>query len=263
MGGTTLIPVVRRFVTEYFGKEPLEGDPYTAVAEGAAIAGSTYVTEKSRMAKNVEISDVISSSLGVKIADRSLSKVIERNTKIPISRTRVYTNAWDYVPEVIVAVYQGEEEMAEDNEYLGQFFISVEPMPAEENKIEVTFAVGEEFGILNVRAYDTDSGNERTVKFESRSRLSKKDKSKWMKKLVGKGSVHVIIGDESGKTTLDMYLNPATSIESLKRELVDREIMTEDGIIEIGDHTPGDDQRVSDLDLEDGCTITIRGKDGE
>ena len=263
VGGTTLIPAVRRFVTEYFGKEPLEGDPYTAVAEGAAIAGSTYVTEKSRMAKNVEISDVISSSLGVKIADRSLSKVIERNTKIPISRTRVYTNAWDYVPEVIVAVYQGEEEMAEDNEYLGQFFISVEPMPAEENKIEVTFAVGEEFGILNVRAYDTDSGNERTVKFESRSRLSKKDKSKWMKKLVGKGSVHVIIGDESGKTTLDMYLNPATSIESLKRELVDREIMTEDGIIEIGDHTPGDDQRVSDLDLEDGCTITIRGKDGE
>jgi hypothetical protein len=84
-----------------------------------------------------------------------------------------------------------------------------------------------------------------------------------MKKLVGKGSVHVIIGDESGKTTLDMYLNPATSIESLKRELVDREIMTEDEIIEIGDRTPGDDQRVSDLDLEDGCTITIRGKDGK
>lgn len=263
VGGTTLIPAVRRFVTEYFGKEPLDGDPYTAVAEGAAIAGSTYVTEKSRMAKNVEISDVISSSLGVKIADRSLSKVIERNTKIPISRTRVYTNAWDYVPEVIVAVYQGEEEMAEDNEYLGQFLISVEPMPAEENKIEVTFAVGEEFGILNVRAYDTDSGNERTVKFESRSRLSKKDKNKWMKKLVGKGSVHVVIGDESGKTTLDMYLNPATSIESLKRELVDREIMTEDGIIEIGDRTPDDDQRVSDLEIEDGCNITIRGKDGE
>jgi molecular chaperone DnaK len=263
VGGTTLIPAVRRFVTEYFGKEPLEGDPYTAVAEGAAIAGSTYITEKSRVAKNVEISDVISSSLGVKLVDGSLSRVIERNTKIPISRARLYANAGHFAHEVIIEVYQGEEEMAEDNEYLGEFFISIEPMPAGENKIEVTFSVGEEFGILNVRAYDTDSGNERTVKFESRSRLSKKDKSKWMKKLVGKGSVHVIIGDESGKTTLDMYLNPATSIESLKRELVDREIMTEDEIIEIGDRTPGDDQRVSDLDLEDGCTITIRGKDGK
>ncbi|NLL10266.1 MAG: Hsp70 family protein [Methanomicrobiales archaeon] len=263
VGGTTLIPAVRRFVTEYFGKEPLEGDPYTAVAEGAAIAGSTYITEKSRVAKNVEISDVISSSLGVKLVDGSLSRVIERNTKIPISRARLYANAGHFAHEVIIEVYQGEEEMAEDNEYLGEFFISIEPMPDGENKIEVTFSVGEEFGILNVRAYDTDSGNERTVKFESRSRLSKKDKSKWMKKLVGKGSVHVIIGDESGKTTLDMYLNPATSIESLKRELVDREIMTEDEIIEIGDRTPGDDQRVSDLDLEDGCTITIRGKDGK
>ncbi|MCA1916495.1 Hsp70 family protein [Methanospirillum hungatei] len=263
VGGTTLIPAVRRFVTEYFGKEPLKGDPYTAVAEGAALAGSTYVPEKSRMAKNVEISDVISSSLGVKIVNGTLSRVIERNTKIPISRTRLYTNSWDYVPEVIVAVYQGEEEMAEDNEYLGEFYISVEPMPAEENKIEVTFSVGEEFGILNVRAYDTDSGNERTVKFESRSRLSKKEKSKWMKKLVGKGSVHVVIGDESGKTTLDMYLNPATSIESLKRELIDRNIMKGDEIIEIGDLIPGDDQRVSDLDLEDGCIITIRGNDGE
>ncbi|HOW05374.1 Hsp70 family protein [Methanospirillum hungatei] len=263
VGGTTLIPAVRRFVTEYFGKEPLEGDPYTAVAEGAALAGSTYVPEKSRMAKNVEISDVISSSLGVKITNGTLSRVIERNTKIPISRTRLYTNSWDYVPEVIIAVYQGEEEMAEDNEYLGQFYISVEPMPAEENKIEVTFAVGEEFGILNVRAYDTDSGNERTVKFESRSRLSKKEKSKWMKKLVGKGSVHVVIGDESGKTTLDMYLNPATSIESLKRELIDRQIMTGDEMIEIGEMTPGDDLRISDLNLEDGCIITIRGNNGE
>ena len=131
---------------------------------------------------------MISSSLGVKLVDGSLSRVIERNTKIPISRARLYANAGHFAHEVIIEVYQGEEEMAEDNEYLGEFFISIEPMPAGENKIEVTFSVGEEFGILNVRAYDTDSGNERTVKFESRSRLSKKDKSKWMKKLVGKGS---------------------------------------------------------------------------
>jgi molecular chaperone DnaK (HSP70) len=116
VGGTTLIPAVRQFVIDYFEKEPLKGDPYTAVALGAAIAGSTYVTEKSRIAKNVEISDVISSSLGVKIADGTLSKVIERNTKIPISRTRLYTNAGDFAPEVIIQVYQGEEEIAEDNE---------------------------------------------------------------------------------------------------------------------------------------------------
>lgn len=258
VGGTTLIPAVRQFVIDYFGKEPLKGDPYTAVASGAAIAGSTYVTEKSRIAKNVEISDVISSSLGVKIVDDTLSKVIERNTKIPISRTRLYTNAGDFAPEVIIQVYQGEEEIAEDNEFLGEFFISIEPMPANQNKIEVTFSVGEEFGILNVRAYDKDSGNERSVKFESRSRLSKKDKSKWMKKLVGKGSVHVKISHESGKTAVDMYLNPATSVESLKRELIDREIMTKEETIAIDDLIPDDDRRISDLGIEDGCEIVIR-----
>jgi len=60
-----------------------------------------------------------------------------------------------------------------------------------------------------------------------------------------------------------MYLNPATSIESLKRELIDRQIMTGDEMIEIGEMTPGDDLRISDLNLEDGCIITIRGNNGE
>ncbi len=263
VGGTTLIPAVRKFVTGYFGKEPLVGDPYTAVAAGAAIAGTEYVTERSRIAHNIEISDVVSSSLGVMIADGSLSKVIERNTKIPIARTRLYTNLGNFVPQVIIPVYQGDEEMAEDNEFLGQFFISIEPMPAEQNKIEVTFEIGEEFGILNVRAFDHDSGNQRTVKFESRSRLSKKDKSKWMKKLVGMGSVHVHILDSSGSTTLDMFLNPSTSIADIKRELMEKGIMGESETLVCNDQEPGEDQRVSDLGLEDGSEILIRVNDGQ
>ncbi|MBN1168220.1 MAG: Hsp70 family protein [Methanospirillaceae archaeon] len=263
VGGTTLIPAVRAFVTDFFEKEPLSGDPYTAVAEGAAIAGSTYVAEKSRIAKNVEISDVISSSLGVEIFDGTLSKVIERNTKIPIALSRLYTNTGNFAPEVIIPVYQGEEEMASDNEFLGHFFIDIEPMPAGMNKIEVSFEVGEDFGILNVRAFDEDSGNQKTVKFESRSRLSKKDKSKWMKKLVGKGSIHARILDNSGKVSLDFYLNPATSMDSLKRELADRQIMTKDDIILIQDKEPGDDQRISDLDLMDDCEIIIGKRDGQ
>ena len=263
VGGTTLMPAVRKFVTDFFGKEPLSGDPYTAVAQGAAIAGTEYVTEKSRVARNVEISDVISCSLGVEIADGTLSKVIERNTKIPIARTRLYTNYSDFVPQVIIPVYQGDEEIARDNEFLGHFFISIEPMPAEENKIEVTFEVGEEFGILNVRAFDSDSGNQRTVKFESRSRLSKKDKSKWMKKLVGVGSVHVHVQDSSGTTTLDMYLNPSASLADLKRELMEKGVMEETETIVCNGQEWGEDQRVSDLGLEDDSDILIRGRDGE
>lgn len=263
VGGTTLIPAVRRFVTHYFGKEPLRGDPYTAVAQGAAIAGTEYITEKSRIAKNIEVSDVVSSSLGVELADQTLSKIIERNTKIPISRTRLYTNYGDYAPFVAIPVYQGDEEMASDNEFLGKFYIDIEPKPALENKIEVTFEIGEEFGVLNVRAYDNDSGNERNVKFESRSRLSKRDKSKWMKKLVGKGSVHVTIHDSSETTTLDFFLNPSTSVISLRQNLIDRGFMDESEHLSINDIVPSDDQRISDLTLEDGNEIIIRRRNEE
>lgn len=263
VGGTTLIPAVRQFVIDFFGKEPLSGDPYTAVAQGAAIASLEHVTELSRTVRNVDISDVVSSSLGVEIADGTLSRVIERNTKIPIARTRLYTNYGDFAPVVVIPVYQGEEEMAVDNEFLGRFFISIKPMPAEQNKIEVTFEVGDEFGILNVRAFDVESGNSRSVSFESRSRLSKKDKSKWMKKLVGKGSVHVQITDTSGETTIDMYLNPSTSVASLKNELQGMGMMQDHETLSCNDQEPDDDLRVSDLGLEDGSEIMIRRIDGE
>jgi molecular chaperone DnaK len=263
VGGTTLIPAVRKFVTDFFGKEPLCRDPYTAVAQGAAIAGLEHISELSRIAKNIDISDVISSSLGVKIADGTLSKVIERNTKIPISRTRLYTDAGDFAPEVIIPVYQGDEEMAEENEFLGHFYISIEPKPAEENKIEVTFEIGEEFGILNVRAKDNDSGNERSVKFESRSKLSKKEKDKWMKKVAGVGSVHVQVLDSSETTNLDLYLNPSLSVFDLKLELIQKGMMNEDETLVCNEKEPEDELRVSDLGLEDGMIIKVRSIDGE
>jgi len=263
VGGTMLIPAVREFVRDYFGKEPLSGDPYTAVALGAAIAGIEYGKEKTRNAKNIEISDVVSCSLGVKIADGTLSKVIERNTKIPISRTRGYTNAGDFVDEVIIPVYQGDEEMAEDNEFLGEFWINIEPLPFGQNRIKVTFEIGEEFGILNVTANDDDSGNLRSVKLESRSRLSKKEKSKLMKKLLGIGSVHVDIKNTSGKVTLDMFLNPSGTISDLKRELKEKGIIGDNDTIVCNDIEPNDSQRISGLNLDDDSVILIRDKDGD
>jgi len=263
VGGTTLIPAVREFVTRYFGKEPLSGDPYTAVAMGAAIAGTEYGKERSRTAKNVEISDVVSCSMGVQIADGTLSKVIERNTKVPIARPRQYTNAGDFVEEVILPVFQGEEEMAKENEFLGEFWISIEPLPYGQNRIEVTFEVGKEFGILNVTAIDKDSGNRRTVKMESRSRLSKKDKNKWMKSLMGSESVHVDIKNTAGKVTLDMFLNPTGTVSDLKRELRDKGLIGETDTIAFNDVVPEDSQRIAGLNLDDDSVIVVRENDGK
>jgi len=262
VGGTTLIPAVREFVTEYFGKEPLKGDPYEAVALGTAIASAEFIKEKSRFAKNIEISDVISSSLGVETADGTISRIIERNTKIPIARTRNYTNAWSYVDKVVIPVYQGEGLYPEDNEFLGEFWISIEPMPINQNRIYVTFEVGKEFGILNVTAKDVDSGNQRTVKLEARSRLSKKDKNKWMKKLLGVEGIHVSIVNTSKEITLDYYLNPSSTIEDLKRELKEKAIMDDnDGLIH-DDEELEDSMRISDLNLASGSVIEVVERDG-
>jgi molecular chaperone DnaK len=261
VGGTTLIPAVHEFVTQYFGKEPRKGDPYEAVALGSAIAGTEFIAEKSRTAKNIEISDVISSSLGVETADGTISKIIERNTKIPIVRTRNYTNAMDFVDKVVIPVYQGEGEYPDENEFLGEFWISIEPMPWHQNKIDVTFEVGKEFGILNVTAKDADSGNQRTVKLEARSRLSKKDKNKWMKKLLGVESIHVDIINKTTEITLDLYLNPWETISDLKRELLEKGIMGENETIFYDDIEPEDAQSISDLNLTDGSIIEIRQRD--
>jgi len=261
VGGTTLIPAVRQFITEYFGKEPLRGDPYEAVALGAAIASTEFIKEKSRIAKNIEISDVISSSLGVETADGTISRIIERNTKIPIARTRNYTNAGSFVYEVVIPVYQGEGEYPEENEFLGEFWISIEPLPIYQNEIDVTFEVGKEFGILNVTAKDIDSGNQRTVRLEARSRLSRKEKNKWMKKLLGLESVHVNIINEEIEVTLDLYLNPWETISDLKRDMMEKGVMNEKDTVFYEDMELEDAQRISDLNITSGGVIEIRRKD--
>jgi len=261
VGGTTLIPAVREFVIQYFGKEPLKGDPYEAVALGTAIAGTEFVKIKSGVANNIEISDVISSSLGVVTSDERISRILERNTKIPIERTRNYTNPLHFMDKVKIPVYQGEGEFPEENEFLGEFWISIEPMPIFQNKIDVTFEVGKEFGILHVTAKDKESGNQRTVKMEARSRLSKKEKNKWMKKLLGVESIQVNVINVSTDDTLVLYLNQWETVFDLKQELLKKGIMRENETILCNDIEPDDEQKISETNMETGVSIEIREKD--
>lgn len=261
VGGTTLIPAVREFVIQYFGKEPLKGDPYEAVALGTAIAGTEFVKIKSGVANNIEISDVISSSLGVVTSDERMSRILERNTKIPIERTRNYTNPLNFIDKVKIPVYQGEGEFPEENEFLGEFWISIEPMPIFQNKIDVTFEVGKEFGILHVTAKDKESGNQRTVKMEARSRLSKKEKNKWMKKLLGVESIQVNVINVSTDDTLVLYLNQWETVFDLKQELLKKGIMRENETILCNDIEPDDEQKISETNMETGVSIEIREKD--
>jgi len=122
--------------------------------------------------------------------------------------------------------------------------------------------VGKEFGILNVTAKDADSGNQRTVKLEARSRLSKKDKNKWMKKLLGVEGVHVSIVNTTKEITLDFYLNPSSMISDLKRELKEKGIMSDNEGLFHDDEELEDDQRVSELNLGSGSVIEVMPREG-
>lgn len=258
VGGTTLIPAVREFVTQYFGKEPLKGDPYEAVALGAAVASMEFGKEKSNKTKNIEISDVISSSLGVFVADGTITKILERNTKIPIARTRNFTNAGDFTDEVIINVFQGEGNTPKECEHLGDFWISVEPLPAHSDRVDVTFEVGKEFGILHVTAIEKISGSKRNVKMEARSRLSKKEKSKWMKKMLDMESIEVNVENIKTRDTLTLYLNPTQSIWDIKKELKEIGLMCDNELLFFDDNELQEEEKISKTKITQGSTLEIR-----
>ena len=131
-------------------------------------------------------------------------------------------------------------------------------MPVFQNRIDVSFEVGKEFGILHVTALDKMSGNKRTVKMEARSRLSKKDKNKWMKKLLGVESIEVNVIDISTRDSLNLYLNPAQSVRDVKKDLMGKGILDEDGVLFHDETELKDDLRISSTGIIGGSTIEIR-----
>ncbi|MHC1574594.1 MAG: Hsp70 family protein [Candidatus Methanogasteraceae archaeon] len=263
VGGTTYIPAVQEFVRDFFDKEPEHRiDPIEVVALGAAVAtlkddmGEKEKSEKIR--RPVEISDVISRSIGVSIADGTVSKIITRNTKIPILQTKPFTNAGAYADEVIIEVYQGESLYPEDGGYLGEFWIDIEPKPVGESRIDVTFEIGEEFGILHVTAKDHDSGNERTVKMEAVGRLTTGEKNKWMRKMLKTHAIEVMVENMDTRDILNYHLNPSASIGDVRKDLMKKGILSEGMGIFYDDYELDDETLVRGAGIVDGSTLELR-----
>mgnify|MGYP000176751447 CR=1 FL=1 len=221
VGGTTKIPAVQDFVEQFFKKRPNKAiDPYEAVALGAAIAGASGKPIKSRnKIKSIEISDVLPHSLGIFAIPEGVSKILPKNIKIPIKRTKLYSNLVDYTPLLMIEVFQGESSIPMESNRLGKFFIEVEPKPAGENQLDVTFEITKEFGILQVTARDRDSKNQRTVRLEAKGRLSKKEKNIWRQKLLGTRFTTVYFFNEKNNSEISISANPNATIANLLQEL--------------------------------------------
>jgi molecular chaperone DnaK len=172
VGGQTRMPKMAEAVKNFFGKEPNKSiNPDEVVALGAAIQGGIMSGD----VKDVLLLDVIPLSLGIETMGSVATKLIERNTTIPASRSQVFSTAADNQTSVEIHIVQGERAMAGDNKSLGRFILDgIPPAPRGMPQVEVTFDVDAN-GILSVKAKDKASGKEQSIRIEARSGLSKED----------------------------------------------------------------------------------------
>ena len=178
VGGSTRIPAVQEMVKRLIGKEPFKGvNPDEVVAIGAAIQGGVLVGE----VKDIVLLDVTPLSLGLETLGGVFTRIIDRNTTIPTSKTQIFSTAADNQTAVDIHVLQGERPMAADNITLGQFRLDgIPPAPRGVPQIEVTFDIDAN-GIVHVSAKDKGTGKEQKVTITTSSGLSEDQINKMIK----------------------------------------------------------------------------------
>lgn len=175
VGGQTRMPAIQEAVKKLFGKDPHRGiNPDEVVAIGAAVQAGILQGD----VKDILLLDVTPLSLGIETLGGVFTRVIEKNTTIPTSRTQVFSTAGDSQTSVEVHVLQGEREMSTDNKTLARFILDgIPPAPRGIPQIEVTFDVDAN-GILSVRAADKATGKSQSVRIEATTSLSKEEVEK-------------------------------------------------------------------------------------
>jgi molecular chaperone DnaK len=172
-GGQTKMPMVQQFVEGIIGKKPERGiDPMECVAVGASIQGAILAGEIS----DIVLLDVTPLSLGVETLGGVHTRIIDRNTTIPVKQTQTFSTAADFQTAVTIHVLQGERSMARDNISLGRFDLTgIPPAPRGVPQIEVTFDINTD-GVLDVTAKDLGTGKEMSITITASTKLSQNEK---------------------------------------------------------------------------------------
>jgi molecular chaperone DnaK len=178
IGGQTKMPLVQQFIEDIIGKKPERGiDPMECVAIGAAIQGAILTGEIS----DIVLLDVTPLSLGVETLGGVFSKIIDRNTTIPVKLSQIFSTAADSQPSVTIHVLQGERSMAKDNISLGQFDLTgILPAPRGVPQVEVTFDINAD-GVLNVTAKDEGTSKQMGIEISASTKLSPTEKDRMVK----------------------------------------------------------------------------------
>ena len=169
VGVSTRIPLIQKYVKEFFGKEPHKGvNPDEVVSVGAAIQGAVLTGE----VKDVLLLDVIPLTLGIETLGNVATKLIEANTTIPTKKSEIFSTAADNQTSVEIHILQGDRTLAKDNRTLGKFILDgIPPSPRGIPQIEVTFDIDAN-GILHVNALDKATNKEQSIRIEASSGLS-------------------------------------------------------------------------------------------
>lgn len=220
VGGMTRMPLVQKKVEEFFGKKLLQGvNPDEVVAIGAAIQGGVLGGD----VKDVLLLDVTPLSLGIETMGGVMTRLIDRNTTIPTSKTQVFSTASDNQNSVEVVVLQGEREMATDNKILGRFILDgIPPAPRGVPQIEVSYSIDAN-GIVSVSAKDKATGKEQNITIQNSANLSDEE----IKKMQADAEAHAD-EDKKKKEAVEARNQADTMVYTAEKALKDAEGKVDD-----------------------------------
>ncbi len=241
VGGMTRMPKIIETVKEFFGKEPHKGvNPDEVVADGAAIQGGVLQGD----VKDVLLLDVTPLSLGIETLGGVFTRLIERNTTIPMKKSQTFSTAEDSQSAVTIRVFQGEREMAADNKLLGQFdLVGIPSAPRGIPQIEVTFDIDAN-GIVHVTAKDKATGKEQAIRIQASGGLSEADIDKMVKDAEANAEV-----DKKRRAVVEARNQGETLIHNTEKSLID-----------LGAQVPDDDKKAVEKAIAD-LKSALNGED--